>query len=86
MARHSVVVGLDNVATTVAFTSEEETEADAVEAAWEADAIPRAAMSELMRLEGLETPRRMAEAQLTDEGKAWLQANRDAIAVERAKL
>jgi len=43
-------------------------------------------LSEIERLERLETPRRMAEAQLTDEGKAWLQANRDLIAVEREKL
>jgi hypothetical protein len=44
------------------------------------------ALAEIHRLEALETPRRMAEAQLTDEGKAWLTANRDLIATERAKL
>jgi hypothetical protein len=43
-------------------------------------------LDEINRLEGLETQRRMAEAVLSPEGKAWLQTNRDAIAVERAKL
>jgi len=46
----------------------------------------KAAMDEILRLEGLETPRRLAESVLTDEGKAWLTANRDLIAAERAKL
>ena len=56
-------------------------------ATWTAEyEVYKAAMDELLRLEALESPRRMAEAQLTDEGKAWLQANRDAIAVERANL
>ena len=44
------------------------------------------ALAEIERLEQLETPTRIAEAVLTEEGKAWLQANRDLIAVERAKL
>jgi len=44
------------------------------------------AQEELLRLEKLETPRRLAEATLTAEGKAWLQSNRDAIAIERGKL
>ena len=44
------------------------------------------ALAEIGRLEALETPTRIAEAVLTEEGKAWLQANRDLIAVERAKL
>ena len=44
------------------------------------------ALAEIERLEELETPTRIAEAVLTEEGKAWLQANRDLIAVERAKL
>jgi hypothetical protein len=43
-------------------------------------------MNEIARLENLETPRRLAEAVLTVEGKAWLEANRALIAVERAKL
>ena len=44
------------------------------------------ARDEIMRLENLETPRRLAESVLSDEGKAWLTANRDKIATERAKL
>lgn len=44
------------------------------------------AFHEISRLENLETPRRMAEAMLNDTGKAWLQTNRDLIAVERTKL
>jgi|TARA_R110000803_G_scaffold50753_2_gene105166 hypothetical protein len=44
------------------------------------------ARDEIMRLETLETPRRLAESVLTAEGKTWLQSSRDAIAAERAKL
>ena len=44
------------------------------------------ARAEIQRLEQLETPTRIAEAVLTEEGKAWLQANRDLIAAEKAKL
>lgn len=44
------------------------------------------ALTEINRPEELETPTRIAEAVLSEEGKAWLQANRDLIAVERAKL
>lgn len=44
------------------------------------------ALAEIERLEQLETPTRIAEAVLSEEGKAWLQANRDLMAVERAKL
>ena len=50
-----------------------------------------AALSEILRLEGLETPRRLAEA-LSDDcggtagGRSWFKDNRDKIAVERAKL
>lgn len=43
-------------------------------------------VSEIHRLEALETPRRLAESVLSDEGKAWLTANRDKIATERSKL
>jgi len=43
-------------------------------------------MAEITRLESLETPRRLAEAVLTTEGKTWLANNRALIAVERAKL
>jgi len=44
------------------------------------------AQAEITRLENLETPRRLAEAVLTVEGKTWLEANRALIDVERAKL
>ena len=37
-------------------------------------------------LESLETPRRLAESVLSDEGKAWLTTNREKIVTERAKL
>ena len=37
-------------------------------------------------LESLETPRRIAESVLSDDGKAWLTANREKIVIERAKL
>jgi hypothetical protein len=43
-------------------------------------------IEEIVRLEELETPRRIAEAVLTDAGKSWLQSNRDLIVVERNKL
>jgi len=43
-------------------------------------------LSDIYALEGLETPRRLAEATLTKEGKDWLQANRVLIATERDKL
>ncbi len=43
-------------------------------------------MVEIYRLEALETPRRIAEAVLNDEGRAWLQSNRDLITIERGKL
>jgi len=50
-----------------------------------------AALSEILRLEELETPRRLAEALSDDcggtaEGRSWFKDNRDKIAVERAKL
>ncbi len=50
-----------------------------------------AALSEILRLEELETPRRLAEALSDDcggtaEGRSWFKDNRDKIAEERAKL
>ena len=50
-----------------------------------------AALSEILRLEELETPRRLAEALSDDcggtaEGRSWFKDNRDKIAKERAKL
>jgi len=70
----------------IPFTEEEETARDAEEKAWADGATAREALWEIERLEALETPRRLAESVLTDEGKAWLTANRDLIATERAKL
>jgi len=58
----------------------------AMEDAATAAAPALAAQQEIDRLESLETPHRLAESVLTAEGKAWLQANRDLIAVEREKL
>ena len=52
----------------------------------DAAASRRTVMSEIHRLEALETPRRLAESVLSDEGKAWLTSNRDKIATERSKL
>jgi len=49
-------------------------------------AIWIAAQNEIERLEALETPRRLAESVLSDDGKAWLTANREKIVIERAKL
>lgn len=43
-------------------------------------------LKEIARLERLETPRRLAESVLSDEGKAWLTVNREMIATERNKL
>ena len=52
----------------------------------DANDITETAIAEINKREDLETPRRLAEAHLTAEGKTWLQSNRDAIATERAKL
>ena len=51
----------------------------------------REAENEIMLLEQLETPRKLAEALPDDsggsaDGRAWFKANRAKIAVERAKL
>jgi hypothetical protein len=44
------------------------------------------AQIEINRLEALETPTKLAEAVLTDDGKTWLQSNRDLIQTELDKL
>ena len=55
------------------------------------DRTNREVLQEIIRLEELETPRRVAEA-LPDEsggsaeGRTWFKANRGKIAVERAKM
>jgi len=66
-------------------STEKPTEAELV-AAESGAKIVKAAKIEMLRLEALETSRRIAEATLTDEGRTWLQANRDLIAAEREKL
>ena len=43
----------------------------------------RKSINEIQRLEEFETPRRLAEAILTSEGRAWLQDNRASIEVHR---
>ena len=43
----------------------------------------RASMKEIYRMEAYETPRRLAEAVLTSEGRTWLQDNRASIEVHR---
>jgi len=70
----------------VPLTADEEARYKAEAAQILADAPKVAAQAEINRLEALETPRRLAEAVLSDEGKAWLTANRDKIATERGKL
>ena len=72
MPRHHMIDGKQ-----VPFTDEEETTRDAEEAAEAAAQPTRAIHGEIRRLESLETPRRLAESVLTDEGKAWLTAIRD---------
>jgi len=42
--------------------------------------------TDIQKLEAQETPRRLAESVLSDDGKAWLTANREKIVIERAKL
>ena len=70
----------------VPFTVEEETQRDAEEKEWTDGAAARDAMEEIHKLEAQETPRRLAESVLSDDGKAWLTANREKIVIERAKL
>ena len=85
MARHSIVVGLDNVAATVAFTAEQEAAADAVEAADLAAKPSRDAQAEINRLEAEITPRRTREAILGTDSD-WLKTQEAKIATERGKL
>ncbi|HAF39097.1 MAG TPA: hypothetical protein DCG72_08945 [Gammaproteobacteria bacterium] len=70
----------------VPFTPKEEAEFDARQAAVIAAQPINDVLAEITRLERLETPRRLAEAVLTTEGKTWLANNRALIAAERAKL
>ena len=70
----------------VPFTVEEEAQADADAKEWTDGAVARDAMEEIHKLEAQETPRRLAESVLSDDGKVWLTANREKIVIERAKL
>ena len=81
MARNKMVDGV-----LMPYTAEEESRADIVEQAWTDGAAARDAMEEIHKLEAQETPRRLAESVLSDDGKAWLTANREKIVIERAKL
>jgi len=45
-----------------------------------------AIFDEIQRLESLETQEKIAEAILTDDGKTWLQSNRNLIKTELDKL
>ena len=81
MARIKIVDGV-----VINFTPEEETARDAEEQEWADGAAARDAMEEIHKLEAQETPRRLAESVLSDDGKAWLTANRENIVIERAKL
>ena len=83
MDGEDVVIGADSVTVTElkrAMTAQEISDRDS-----------GAALSEILRLEEVETPRRLAEALSDDcggtaEGRSWFKDNRDKIAVERAKL
>ena len=83
MDGEDVVIGADSVTVTElkrAMTAQEISDRDS-----------GAALSEILRLEEVETPRRLAEALSDDcggtaEGRSWFKANREKIAVERAKL
>jgi hypothetical protein len=69
----------------IPFTEDEEAARDAEEAAWEADAIPRAAMVEIARLETI--PRRIRENLISLGTEDQVVIDEDAaIAVEREKL
>ena len=81
MARTKMIDGV-----VIDFTPEEETARDAEEKEWADGAVVRDATAEIHRLEAQETPRRLAESVLSDDGKAWLTANREKIVIERAKL
>ena len=81
MARMKNVNGVN-----IPFTAEEEIARDAEEKEWADGASARNATAEIHRLEAQETSRRLAESVLSDDGKAWLTANREKIIIERAKL
>jgi hypothetical protein len=57
-----------------------------IEAVAQAAAASVSAQTAIAELERLETPRRLAEAVLSAEGKAWLTSNREKIAALRTQL
>ena len=67
----------------VQFSPEEEAQRNAEEKVWADEAIKREALAEIHRLEDTITPRRLRDAVLTDEGKAWLTNVEAKIATER---
>ena len=75
-----------DVTTQVETTREPTASEQATWDAGKAEQIANAPYREIARLESQETPRRLAESVLSDEGKAWLTSNRQKIAIERAKL
>lgn len=70
----------------VPCTTEECAEIAAREVAWEAGRVSREALQQIAALEGQVTQRRIREAALTDEGKAWLQDIEAQIAALRGVL
>jgi len=83
MARHRRVLSPAG-AEIVPFTAAEEAEQDAVEAAWEADAIPRAAMAEIERLETI--PRRIRENLISLGTEDQVVIEEDAAIADQRKL
>jgi len=71
--------------TKVFLTDEEQAMIDAKRAAKKSDLARRQALIAIKNLEAQVTQRRLREAALTDEGKAWLQNIEDQIAAERAR-
>tara|TARA_Y100001951_G_C11132137_1_gene178805 strand:- start:342 stop:599 length:258 start_codon:yes stop_codon:yes gene_type:complete len=84
MARHRAVAVVGGPAEIIPFTDAEEDSRDAEEAAWEAGKNVRAAMNELLRLEGQITPRRMRDHALGTGGD-WL-SDQEALIAEQREL
>ena len=68
------------------LTAEQNARRDAEEAAFAEAAPKNLILRKIAKLEAQQTPRRLAEAILTDDGKTWLQSNRDLIQTELDKL
>lgn len=78
---HKIVDGI-----TVPLTPEEAAEIAAFRAAAAAEAPRREALARIMALEAVVTPRRMREAMLSSDGKAWLAEVDAQIATLRGRL